>query len=70
MLQQFREKREQSCKIRGVVDMKAVIRRAKMKVNKAMVALNHMSPNRNLRHFQEKEEYRQMEAERRFEDAG
>ena len=58
VLEDFRYKRLKSMNIKGEVDMKDVLRKARLRSQKqnAYIAINHLSPNRNLRHFQENED--------------
>lgn len=70
VLEQFRINREASRNIRGEVDMKQVIRRAKLNSEKKNqnITINHLSPNRNLRHFKENEDVKVAEATNKFQD--
>eukprot|EP00347_Sterkiella_histriomuscorum_P001099 403373330 len=69
VLEEFREKRLRSQNIKGEVDMKEVIRKARQRSEKqnAFIAINHLSPNRNLRHFQENEDVRNAGAQGQFQ---
>ena len=48
--------------------MRDVIRKAKQRAAKknACIAINHLSPNRNLRHFQEREDIKLNETQNQF----
>ena len=48
--------------------MKEVLRKAKLQGQKssAFIAINHLSPNRNLRHFKENEDLKVRETQEKF----
>lgn len=65
VLEEFRQKRLKSMNIKGEVDMKDILRKARQRSEKqnAYIAINHLSPNRYLRHFKESEDLRNLDAQ-------
>ncbi|CDW82465.1 histidine acid phosphatase family protein [Stylonychia lemnae] len=69
VLEKFRQQRLKSMNIKGEVDMKDVLRKARLRSEKqnSHISINHLSPNRNLRHFRENEDLKNQETQNQFQ---